>query len=124
MSTLPQIPVMRTGIDLQADQFVTHYAERLTPIQFWVMDQYRVHSFAKATELQKLATLGVVIHAVELCEFQTTFQHRRAILEALRLATARLTDTGDTEPKPEHRDAYAKLVGKLAGIYAATHQED
>lgn len=123
-TTLPSIPTMRTGIDLQADQFVQHYAERITPIQFWVVDQYRASSFAKATELQKLATLGVVMHAVELCEFKNVFQHRRAILEALRLATGRLTDTESTAPKHEYRSVYANLVGKLATLYAATHIPD
>lgn len=122
-TTLPAIPAMRTGIDLQADQFVQHYAERITPIQFWVADQYRASSFAKATELQRLASLGVVLHAVELCEFATEFQHRRAILESLRLATGRLTETDNGGPKPEHRAAYATLVGKFAAAYATRYQE-
>lgn len=117
INTTPSIP---TGIDQQADLFIKDYAPRMVPIQFWVVDHYRASSFDKATELQKLATLGVVTHAVEYGIFPSEFQRRRAILEAMRLAHSRLTDTESTGPKPAHRSAYATLLGKLAERYAGS----
>ncbi len=117
INTTPSIP---TGIDQQADVFIAEYAERMVPIQFWIVDHYSASSFDRATELQKLAALGVVSHATRYGTFKTLFQHRRAILEALRLATSRLTNTESGQPTPEQRSAYAHLVATLSETYAGT----
>lgn len=117
---------MPTAVDQRADVFVAQFAERIAPIQHYVAATYPGDhistSFAMLTEQEKIGTLTVVTHAVELCEFPSTFAHRRAANEALRLAHARLTQPDDAV-RWDFRVVYAKLIGKLASALAATYVE-
>lgn len=120
-TTAPQMP---TAVDLLADRFVAEHADRISPIEFYVADKYNARSFDSLSEQHKLATLTVVTHAVQHCQFKTTFQHRRAALQALRMATGRLTASERPEPTHEFRAVYANLIGKLASNVAATYVPD
>lgn len=120
--TTTEAPKMPTGVDILADQFVVDHAGQMSPIEQYTLAQYG-KSFAKLPEQHKIATITVVTHAVQFCSFASTFQHRRAALQALRYATARLTTDENPMPRADFRAVYARFVGTLASAIAATYVE-
>ncbi|MDZ4232813.1 MAG: hypothetical protein U1C73_03425 [Dietzia sp.] len=120
-------PLMPTAVDQRADVFVREFADRIAPIQHYVAATYPGDhistSFAMLTEQEKIGTLTVITHAVELCDFPSTFAHRRAANEAMRLAQYRLTVQPDDAVRWDFRVIYAKLLGRLASALASTYVE-
>ncbi len=121
--TINTTPTMPTAVDQQADFFMEQFVDRISPIEHWVGHMHGGKPFAKISEQHKIATLTIAVHAAEFGTFDTTFKHRRVILQALRLATGRLTTTENPEPSAQFRAVYAGMVGKLARLLAATYVE-
>lgn len=115
---------MPTAVDQLADKFAREFAYKISSIAHYVAAQYpNVPSgtFSQLTESQKIATLTVVTHAVEHCQFVNVFDHRRAAQSALDHARRALTDE---RTEYRFRVVYARLIGTLALNIAATYAPD
>lgn len=118
---MPHTDTMPTAVDQLADKFAKDFAFRISPIQHYVAAQYPGvpgGAFSQLTEQQRIATLTVVTHAVEHCQFVNVFDHRRAAFSALDLARRALTDE---RTEYRFRVVYARLISTLALNVAATY---